>query len=98
MVEGFLFTDGSWNTTSWLVLLILRLEWEAIAMYSWGSAVLAWLYRSLYDGILSGPSSNLGGCAYLLQIWLWEHISVARQYRHDPQVCAQLLFIVHIFC
>jgi hypothetical protein len=31
MVVGFLFSDGSENTTSWLVLPILRLEWDAIA-------------------------------------------------------------------
>jgi hypothetical protein len=52
MIAGFLFSDGSGNTTSWLVLPIFRLEWEAIAMYNWGSAVLAWLYHSLCDGVL----------------------------------------------
>jgi hypothetical protein len=99
MVVEFLFSDSSGNTTSWLVLLILCLEWEAIATYSWGFAALAWLYHSLCDGVSrSGPSSNLGGCAYLLQIWLWEHFSVARLYHHDPHVCAQVLFILHIFC
>jgi hypothetical protein len=68
-------------------------------MYSWGSTALAWLYRSLCDGVSrSGLSSNLGGYAYLLQIWLWEHFLVARLYCHDPQVCAQLIFIIHILC
>jgi hypothetical protein len=97
MVAEFLFSDGNRNTTSWLVLLILCLEWEAIATYSWGSAALAWLYRSLCDGVSrSGPSSNLRGCAYLLQIWLWERFWVTRPYRHDPQVCAQF-FLLYIF-
>jgi hypothetical protein len=41
MVAGFLFWDGSQNTTSWLVLLILCLEWDAIATYNWG--LLHWL-------------------------------------------------------
>jgi hypothetical protein len=27
-----------------------------------------------------------------------EHFLVTRSYRHNPQVCAQLLFNVHIFC
>jgi hypothetical protein len=85
MVARFFFSDGSGNTTSWLVLPILCLEWEAIATYSWESAALAWLYHSLCDGVSrSDLSSNLRGYAYLLQIWLWEHFSVARSYRHDP--------------
>jgi hypothetical protein len=30
---------------------------------------------------------------------MWEHFSVARPYRHAPQVCSYLLiFIIHIFC
>jgi hypothetical protein len=36
MVVGFLFSDGSGNTISWLVLPILYLEWDVIATYSWG--------------------------------------------------------------
>jgi hypothetical protein len=36
MVARFLFSDGSGNTTSWLVLPILCLEWDAIATYSQG--------------------------------------------------------------
>jgi hypothetical protein len=67
MVAGFLFSNGSRNTTSWLVLLILYLEWEAIATYNLGSAALAWLYCSLCDGVSrSDLSSNLGGYTYLL--------------------------------
>jgi hypothetical protein len=70
MVAGSLFSDDSRNITSWLVSLILCLESEAIATYSWGSAALAWLYCSLCDEVTrSGLSSNLWGCAYLLQIW-----------------------------
>jgi hypothetical protein len=36
MVAGFLFSGGSGNTISWMVLPILRLEWDMIATYSWG--------------------------------------------------------------
>jgi hypothetical protein len=47
MVVGFLFSDGSGNTISWLVLPILCFNWDVIATYNWGSAALAWLYRVL---------------------------------------------------
>jgi hypothetical protein len=39
MVVGFLFLDGSGKTTSWLVLPIIRLEWDAIATYNGGGGV-----------------------------------------------------------
>ncbi|CAL4907424.1 unnamed protein product [Urochloa decumbens] len=30
----------------------------------------------------SGDSPNLGGCAYLLQLWMWEHLPVGRPQRY----------------
>ncbi|CAO2203014.1 unnamed protein product [Urochloa humidicola] len=45
MIAGFLFPDGSGNTISWMWLDILGQNWEVLRTYSWGSAVLAWLYR-----------------------------------------------------
>jgi hypothetical protein len=63
-----------------------------------GSAALAWLYRALCDECLRiRLNTNLGGCAYLLHIWMWEHISIARSYRHAPQVCSSYLFSLYIF-
>ena len=71
LFAGFLFLDGSGNTISWMVLPILGQVWDNLGQYSWGSATLAWLYRQLCDGCRrSGADSNLGGCAYLLQIWV----------------------------
>jgi hypothetical protein len=97
MVAGFLFTDGSGNTISWLVLPRLRLEWDVIGTHSWGSAALAWLYHALCDGCLRiGRNTNLGGCAYLLQVWMWECFTVARLFRLDPQVLIYLLFLLCI--
>jgi hypothetical protein len=100
MVAEFLFLDRSVNTISWLVLLLLRLEWDVICTYNWGSAALAWLYRALRDGCSrTGGNANLGGYAYLLQVWMWECFLVTRLYRHEPQVCTHLLlFIMRILC
>jgi hypothetical protein len=100
MVAGFLFVDESGNTISWLVLPLLRLEWDVIGMYSWGLAAPAWLYHALCDGCSRmGPNANLGGCAYLLQVWMWECFIVARSFRHDPQVFTYLvIFIMYTLC
>ena len=89
---GFLFPDGSGNTISWMVLPILGQQWENIAQYSWGSATLAWMYRQLCDACRRvGNDSNLGGCAYLLQIWIWGRFPVGRPYRGELEVCFMLL-------
>jgi hypothetical protein len=65
----FLFANGSGNTISWLVLPLLRLKWDVIGTYSWGSAALAWLYHALCDGYSrTGLNANLEGYAYLLQV------------------------------
>ena len=84
---GFLFPDGSGNTISWMILPILGQQWENIAQYSWGSATLAWMYRQLCDACRRiANDSNLGGCAYLLQIWIWERFPVGRPYRGELEV------------
>ena len=81
------FPDGSGNTISWMVLPILGQQWENITQYSWGSAGLAWLYQWLCDACRRvGNDSNLGRCAYLLQIWIWERFPVGRPYRGDLEV------------
>jgi hypothetical protein len=60
----------------------LREPWENIGQYSWGSATLAWLYWQLCEGCRRvNPNSNIGGCMYLLQIWIWERIPIGRVHR-----------------
>ncbi|XP_062187888.1 serine/threonine-protein phosphatase 7 long form homolog [Phragmites australis] len=77
LVGGYLFPDESGNIVSWMYLPILGEQWENVGLYSWGSATLAWLYRQLCDACRhSGDHANLGGCAYLLQVWMWERLSV----------------------
>jgi hypothetical protein len=52
---------------------------ENIASYSWGTAVLAWTYRQLCQAYRRQSSNgNLGGCSYLLQVWIWERFPVGR--------------------
>ncbi|RLN42961.1 hypothetical protein C2845_PM01G46500 [Panicum miliaceum] len=79
---GFIFPGGSGNTISWMTLPIIGQQWEMIGTYSWGSVALGWMYRQLCDACRHvGSDANLGGCAYLLQIWIWERFPVGRPYR-----------------
>jgi hypothetical protein len=97
MVAGFLFPDGSGNTISWLMVPILSMPWDLIRTYSWGSATLAWLYRALCDACLrTAENSNLGGCAYLLQMWMWERFPCGRPSRRVLEVfpCHLIIFVV----
>ncbi|KAK3164152.1 hypothetical protein QOZ80_1AG0013360 [Eleusine coracana subsp. coracana] len=48
-VASFLFPDGSGNIVSWICLPYLTKPWDELPNYSWGSAILAWLYRQLVD-------------------------------------------------
>ncbi|KAL6316687.1 hypothetical protein AAG906_019618 [Vitis piasezkii] len=46
-------------------------------MYSWGSAVLAHLYRELCRASLDG-ATDIAGCVTLLQLWSWERLHLGR--------------------
>ena len=96
MVAQFLFLDASGNTVSWMVLPQLREPWENIAQNSLGSATLVWLYRQLCTGCRRAqPNLNIGGCTYLLQIWIWEHIPIGRV--HGGQVPVSMLHLFATF-
>ncbi|CAO2164020.1 unnamed protein product [Urochloa humidicola] len=85
MLAGFLFPDSSGNTISWMWLDVIGHDWESLRTYSWGLAALSWLYRQLCEACRrTGENSNLGGCALLLQVWMWERIPVARPDRRAP--------------
>ena len=76
---SFLFPDASGNNISWMFVDILNQPWENIAGYSWGSAVLAWTYRQLCEACRrTSTAGYLGGCAYLLQVWIWERWPIGR--------------------
>uniref|UniRef100_K3XRP7 SWIM-type domain-containing protein n=1 Tax=Setaria italica TaxID=4555 RepID=K3XRP7_SETIT len=81
-VSTFLLPDAVENTVSWMVLPLLCQDWDNIRLYSWSSAVLAWLYKQLCEACRRTPrDSNVGGCTYMLQIWIWERMPVGRPCR-----------------
>uniref|UniRef100_K3YLA0 SWIM-type domain-containing protein n=1 Tax=Setaria italica TaxID=4555 RepID=K3YLA0_SETIT len=66
-LEGTFLLDAAGNTVSWMVLPLLDQDWDNICLYSWGSAVLAWLYRQLCEACrCTARDSNIGGYAYIL--------------------------------
>jgi hypothetical protein len=61
-------------------------DWDQAGHYSWGSAVLAFLYRQLCEACRwSSQSASLGGCVYLLQLWVWSRLPVARPVMLAPR-------------
>jgi hypothetical protein len=48
--------------------------------------VLAFLYRQLCEACRrSSRTASLGGCVYLLQLWMWAHIPVGRPKEFAPR-------------
>ncbi|KAJ3678060.1 hypothetical protein LUZ60_001863 [Juncus effusus] len=69
-----LFTEASGDCVSALPLLLLE-DMSVLDRWAWGSRVLAYLYRALCKGTHK-KRKNMGGCIMLLQLWVWEHITV----------------------
>nr|XP_004490105.1 protein MAIN-LIKE 2-like [Cicer arietinum] len=73
MIGGLLMPDKSNNRVHLKYLSILG-DLNKASHYSWGSAVLATLYRELC--LATKPNvMSMGGCALLLQNWAWYGLS-----------------------
>jgi hypothetical protein len=68
MFATVLFPDSTGDAASWMYILALA-HWHEVGSYSWGSTVLAYLYRQLCDACRRrGKISDLRGCVYLLHV------------------------------
>ncbi|MFQ6656308.1 hypothetical protein Gotur_026474, partial [Gossypium turneri] len=67
MIGGYLMPDLSRNLIHlrWLLKLV---DFKATGEFSWGSAVLATLYREMYGAMPPTKAKN-GGCLSLIQSW-----------------------------
>ena len=67
--------------------LPLLADLTAVGSYSWGSAVLSYLYRELCNG--TNPSArDISGCMVLLHLWAWDRFTELAPQRPefiDPQ-------------
>jgi hypothetical protein len=69
MFGTVLFPDGTGDTASWMYIPCL-LNWDDAGNRSWGSAILAFLYRQLCEACrrAGGQYSTMSGCITLLQV------------------------------
>ncbi|KAL0368776.1 UNVERIFIED_CONTAM: protein MAINTENANCE OF MERISTEMS [Sesamum calycinum] len=72
LLGGTMCPDSSGNLVSLLYLAKLE-DIVAAQNYSWGSAVLAFLYRELCNASEKGKAA-IGGALQLVQIWAWSRI------------------------
>jgi hypothetical protein len=63
-----LFPYATGDCALWMHIPCLT-DWDTIGQFSWGSAVLSFLYRQLCEACRrTSSSSSIGGCVYLLQL------------------------------
>ncbi|CAH9124200.1 unnamed protein product [Cuscuta epithymum] len=93
LLGGFLFPDTSGSRIRLYFLEVLQGDLALARRWSWGSAVLGYLYRNLCNGA-KWDTKQVGGCMHLLQIWAWSRISMLRpkvlqviQHDHLPYGC-----------
>ncbi|XP_031123445.1 serine/threonine-protein phosphatase 7 long form homolog isoform X2 [Ipomoea triloba] len=77
LLGGFLFPDTTKNKVKLFFFKKTLNTFEGCGQYSWGSAVLAYLYRAMCLAA-DFESSTACGCLILLQIWAWERLPMVR--------------------
>jgi len=93
LIGSMLMPDTSVSLVHFMFLPLLA-DLEHISNFSWGSAVLACLYRAL-DHSTKFHQDNIGGCMLLLQCWAWERftcISPEIQAVTEDEIVARLAF------
>ena len=93
LIGSMLMPDTSANLVHFMFLPLLT-DLEHISNFSWGSAVLACLYRAL-DHNTKFHQDNIGGYMLLLQCWAWERftcISPEIQPVTEDEIVAGLAF------
>ncbi|XP_051135099.1 serine/threonine-protein phosphatase 7 long form homolog [Andrographis paniculata] len=83
LLGGQLLSDMSNNKVKLMYLPLLR-DFETAGRFSWGSAVLACLYRALCRAT-KPETSDICGPLVLLQIWAWERMTFIRPGRLEPR-------------
>jgi Plant mobile domain len=76
LVGSVLFTDHSGDCVSVIYLPFFQ-DFDEAGQYSWGSAVLAYLYRELCLATRL-ERKQIGGALLLLQMWSWERFPFGR--------------------
>nr|XP_034601056.1 protein MAIN-LIKE 1-like [Setaria viridis]XP_034601057.1 protein MAIN-LIKE 1-like [Setaria viridis] len=80
ILGGFIFSNKSSGTVHFDILPLLA-DWDTAGQYSWGSAVLAFLYRELRMASCNAglfKKVGVGGCLSFLQLWFWIRVPLGR--------------------
>ncbi|MFQ6669446.1 hypothetical protein Gotur_034690 [Gossypium turneri] len=84
ILEGVLMPDAN-NKKLHLMYLPLLADLSSVSSYSWGSAVLAVLYRELCQ-VTNPDVIDMGGCLTLLQSWALYRMPFLVSVSHQPYV------------
>ncbi|KAK5842357.1 hypothetical protein PVK06_004701 [Gossypium arboreum] len=84
IIRGILMS-GANNNRVYLMYLPLLADLQNVRSYSWGSAILAMLYRELCQTIKPN-AVDIGGCLLLLQSWALYRMPFLASVRHQPYV------------
>ncbi|KAF1866337.1 hypothetical protein Lal_00024344 [Lupinus albus] len=82
MIGSFLMPD-TYGSRVHLMYLSLLQDLSETFNYSWGSAVLACLYRGLCHAVLISRQIEISGCLLLLQSWAYDRIPILAPRLHD---------------
>ncbi|KAF7821325.1 serine/threonine-protein phosphatase 7 long form-like protein [Senna tora] len=80
----FLMPDTSGNLQSLMYLPLLE-NLDDVKKFRWGSAVLAYLYRSLCHAT-DYKEANIGGCMHLLTMWAWDRFPLLAPRQKRPHL------------
>ncbi|XP_073121961.1 serine/threonine-protein phosphatase 7 long form homolog [Henckelia pumila] len=80
IIGGIMLPDYQGGSARLIYLQLLR-NIDQIKSYSWGSAVLAFLYRELCNATRIGKA-KIAGPLYILQVWAWSRIKCVNPDRH----------------
>uniref|UniRef100_A0A5B6ZKM0 Aminotransferase-like plant mobile domain-containing protein n=1 Tax=Davidia involucrata TaxID=16924 RepID=A0A5B6ZKM0_DAVIN len=73
LIGGSLFADKSGNMVKLMYLSLLR-DLEVTGRFSWGSAILACLYRNMCRAT-KPRAVDISGPLIVLQLWAWERLA-----------------------
>ena len=84
IVGGLLMSEksGARVNSMWLPLLV---DFDRCGTYSWGSTVLAYLYRDLYKAS-KRTTKEIDGCGVLLQTWFWFRFPCFSPLQRRPRI------------
>ncbi|KAH1241949.1 Serine/threonine-protein phosphatase 7 long form [Glycine max] len=83
-IGGVLFVDKSSSKVFLRYLQFLR-DFEQCSTYTWGPAVLAYLYREMCSAT-DYKIKSIGGMCILIQMWAWERCTTLAPKRTPPVI------------